>query len=335
MTTAIPAYTFEIGPDHEGLRLDKFLANELPNHSRAQAQRLIDDGRVAMPRVATPKANTVLRPGDVVTLEVPAPAPSTLEPEDLPLPILHDDADVVVVNKPAGLVVHPGAGHPTGTLVHALLHHVQDLSGIGGEARPGIVHRLDKGTSGVMVVAKNDTAHQELARQFHDREVEKEYVALVWGTVHNRKRIDLPIGRDPVHREKISTRARRARAAVTRVTWAKALPGLTLIRVAIATGRTHQIRVHLSAIGHPIVGDALYGGVHKRVANDVRAVQRLTRPFLHAERLAFTHPRTGERLSFEAPLPEDLESVLRDITPLDKRAGVFMEAQDDLPDDGA
>jgi 23S rRNA pseudouridine1911/1915/1917 synthase len=328
-------YTFEIGPDHEGLRLDKFLANELPNHSRAQVQRLIDDGRVSMPRVATPKANTAVRPGDVVTVEVPAPAPSTLEPEDLPLPILHDDADVVVVNKPAGLVVHPGAGHPTGTLVHALLHHVQDLSGIGGEARPGIVHRLDKGTSGVMVVAKNDTAHQELARQFHDREVEKEYVALVWGTVHNRKRIDLPIGRDPVHREKISTRARRARAAVTRVTWARALPGLTLIRVAIATGRTHQIRVHLSAIGHPIVGDALYGGVHKRVANDVRAVQRLTRPFLHAERLAFTHPRTGERLSFEAPLPEDLESVLRDITPLEKQAGVFMEPQDDLPDDGA
>jgi 23S rRNA pseudouridine1911/1915/1917 synthase len=328
-------YTFEIGPDHEGLRLDKFLASELPNHSRAQVQRLIDDGRVSMPRVAVPKANTGVRPGDVVTVEVPAPAPSALEPEDLPLPILHDDADVVVVNKPAGLVVHPGAGHPTGTLVHALLHHVQDLSGIGGETRPGIVHRLDKGTSGVMVVAKNDTAHQELARQFHDREVEKEYVALVWGTVHNRKRIDLPIGRDPVHREKISTRARRARAAVTRVTWAKALPGLTLIRVAIATGRTHQIRVHLSAIGHPIVGDALYGGVHKRVANDVRAVQRLTRPFLHAERLAFTHPRTGERLSFEAPLPDDLESVLRDITPPEKRASVFMEPQDDPTDDGA
>ena len=331
----MPQHTLDVGPDHEGLRLDKFLANELPNHSRAQVQRLIDDGRVSLPRVATPKANTAVRPGDVVTVEVPAPAPSALEPEDLPLPILHDDADVVVVNKPAGLVVHPGAGHPTGTLVHALLHHVQDLSGIGGETRPGIVHRLDKGTSGVMVVAKNDTAHQELARQFHDREVEKEYVALVWGTVHNRKRIDLPIGRDPVHREKISTRARRARAAVTRVTWAKALPGLTLIRVAIATGRTHQIRVHLSAIGHPIVGDALYGGVHKRVANDVRAVQRLTRPFLHAERLAFTHPRTGERLSFEAPLPDDLESVLREITPPDKRAGVFMEPQDAPTDDGA
>lgn len=328
-------YTFEIGAEHQGQRLDKFLAGELPNHSRAQVQRLIDDGGVSLPRVAAPKSNTVLRPGDVVNVEVPPVAASTLEPEDLPLPILHDDADLVVVNKPAGLVVHPGAGHPTGTLVHALLHHVQDLSGIGGEARPGIVHRLDKGTSGVMVVAKNDVAHQELARQFHDREVEKEYVALVWGTVHNRKRIDLPIGRDPVHREKISTRARRARAAVTRVTWAKALPGLTLIRVAIATGRTHQIRVHLSAIGHPIVGDALYGGVHKRVANDVRAVQRLTRPFLHAERLAFTHPRTGERLSFEAPLPDDLESVLRDITPLDKRAGVFMEPPDEPADEGA
>ena len=159
--------------------------------------------------------------------------------------------------------------------MNALLHHVNDLSGIGGELRPGIVHRLDKGTSGVMVVAKNDAAHQELARQFHDREVEKEYVALVWGLVQKRKRIDLPIGRDPVHREKISTRARRARSAVTRVTWARQLPGVTLMRVAIATGRTHQIRVHLSAIGHPIVGDALYGGVHKRVPHDVRAVQRL------------------------------------------------------------
>ncbi len=328
-------YTFETGPEHAGLRLDKYVAGELPNHSRAQVQRLIDDGRVSLTRVPSPKANTVLRPGDTVTVEVPPPVASTLEAEDLPLPILHDDADVVVVDKPAGLVVHPGAGHATGTLVHALLHHVRDLSGIGGETRPGIVHRLDKGTSGVMVVAKNDVAHQELARQFHDREVEKEYVALVWGTVHNRKRIDLPIGRDPVHREKVSTRARRSRAAVTRVTWAKALPGLTLIRVAIATGRTHQIRVHLSAIGHPIVGDALYGGVHKRVANDVRAVLRLTRPFLHAERLAFTHPTTGERLTFEAPLPDDLMTVLQEITPVEKRAGIFVEPPGDQADDGA
>ncbi len=317
--------SFEAGPDHAGLRLDKFLAGELPNHSRAQVQRLIDDGRVSVARVARPKANTAVRPGDQVTVTLPDTTPSTLEPEDLPLGILHDDPDLVVVNKPAGLVVHPGAGHATGTLVHALLHHVKDLSGIGGESRPGIVHRLDKGTSGVMVVAKHDAAHQELARQFHDREVEKEYVALVWGVVHNRRRIDLPIGRDPVHREKVSTRARRARSAVTRVTWAKHLPGVTLIRVAIATGRTHQIRVHLSAIGHAIVGDALYGGVHKRVANDIRAVQQLTRPFLHAERLAFTHPRTGERLTFEAALPDDLHAVLEAITPADRRATLFME----------
>jgi 23S rRNA pseudouridine1911/1915/1917 synthase len=327
--------SFEAGPDHEGLRLDKFLAGELPNHSRAQVQRLIEDGRVAVARVARPKANTAVRAGDRVTVTLAEAAPSTLEPEDLPLRILHDDADVVVVDKPAGLVVHPGAGHATGTLVHALLHHVKDLSGIGGETRPGIVHRLDKGTSGVMVVAKHDSAHQELARQFHDREVEKEYVALVWGLVHNRRRIDLPIGRDPVHREKISTRARRARSAVTRVTWARQLPGVTLIRVAIATGRTHQIRVHLSAIGHPVVGDALYGGIHKRVPNDIRAVQQLTRPFLHAERLAFTHPRTGERLTFESPLPDDLHAVLEAITPPDERAALFVEDAGDEADDRA
>lgn len=329
------ALSFEVGPEHGGVRLDKFLAGELPQHSRAQVQRLIEDGRVSLPRVTTAKSNTALRPGDVIHVDVPAPAATALVPEDIPLPVLYNDADVIVVDKPAGLVVHPGAGHATGTLVHALLHHVGDLSGVGGELRPGIVHRLDKGTSGVMVVAKHDAAHQELARQFHDREVDKEYVALVWGLVHNRKRIDLPIGRDPVHREKISTRARRARAAVTRVTWAKALPGVTLIRVAIATGRTHQIRVHLSAIGHPIVGDALYGGIHKRVAHDIRAVQRLTRPFLHAERLSFTHPTTGERMTFEAPLPADLLTVLEDITPPESRASLFTEPADEPASPGA
>ena len=274
-------HTFEVSSDHHGLRLDKFLASEVPNHSRAQLQRLIEEGRVTVARVAAPKANTALREGDTVTLEIPDVAPSALVPEDLPLQILYDDADLIVVNKPAGLVVHPGAGHATGTLVHALLHHVKDLSGIGGEARPGIVHRLDKGTSGVMVVAKNDAAHQELARQFHDREVEKEYVALVWGTVHNRKRIDLPLGRDPIHREKISTRARRARAAVTRVTWARQLPGVTLIRVAIATGRTHQIRVHLSAIGHAIVGDAPAAAHRHRARCRRRRGRRHGRPGHH------------------------------------------------------
>jgi 23S rRNA pseudouridine1911/1915/1917 synthase len=328
----VTPHAFLVAEEHDGLRLDKYLAGEIPHRSRAQVQRLIDEGRVSLPRLKAVKANSVVRAGDTITVEVPEAVPAALVAEDLPLEILYDDADIVVVNKPAGLVVHPGAGHASGTLVHALLHHVKDLSGIGGEQRPGIVHRLDKGTSGVMVVAKHDQAHQELARQFHDREVEKEYVALVWGVVHNRRRIDLPIGRDPVHREKVSTRARRARHAVTRVTWARQLPGVTLIRVAIATGRTHQIRVHLSAIGHAIVGDSVYGGVHTRVQHDIRAVQRLTRPFLHAERLAFVHPRSGERLAFEAPLPADLLSVLDDITPAEFRATLFSEPRHDDAD---
>jgi 23S rRNA pseudouridine1911/1915/1917 synthase len=174
-----------------------------------------------------------------------------------------------------------------------------------------------------MVIAKNDEAHKELSRQFHDREVEKEYVALAWGLVQQRKRINAAIGRDPKNRVKMSTRAGRARHAVTRVTWSRDLKGVTLLRVAIATGRTHQIRVHLSAIGHPIVGDALYGGVHRRVPHPLRAVTKLTRPFLHAERIAFTHPRTKERLEFTAPLPADLEAVVAELVPPDKFDSVF------------
>jgi 23S rRNA pseudouridine1911/1915/1917 synthase len=304
-----------VGAEQDGLRLDKFLADEIGGHSRSQIQRLIEDGHVKVPRITKVKSNSVVRDGDVISVDVPPPAETTVAAEALPLEILYQDSDVIVINKPAGMVVHPGAGHGSGTLVNALLHHVTDLSGIGGELRPGIVHRLDKGTSGVMVIAKNDTAHQELARQFHDREVDKQYIALVWGLVQQRKRIDMPIGRDPVHREKISTRARRSRTAVTRVTWARHIPGASLLRVAIATGRTHQIRVHLSAIGHPIIGDSLYGGVHRRVPHDLRAVQRLERPFLHAERLAFTQPRTGEPLVFTTLLPDDLRRVLEDIEP--------------------
>ena len=231
--------------------------------------------------------------------------------EPLDLPIVYQDRDLIVVDKPAGMVVHPAAGHESGTLVNALLHHVTDLSGIGGEKRPGIVHRLDRGTSGLMVIAKNDAAHQELARQFHDREVEKEYVALVWGVVQAGRRIDDPIGRDPGNRKRMSNRARRSREAVTRVVRVYHVnPALTLAQVAIHTGRTHQIRVHLSGIGHPIVGDALYGGVHRRVPADVRAVQRLERPFLHAAKLSFTHPSDGRRMAFESELPRDLQDVL-------------------------
>ena len=298
-----------VPPEQGGQRLDRFLTSFLGSHSRSQLQKLIADGLVTVAG-RTAKANLTLKDGDRVRIELPVPVASAVEGEALPLEILFQDDDVAVVNKPAGMVVHPAAGHSSGTLVNALLHHLSGLSGIGGELRPGIVHRLDRGTSGVMVVAKHDRAHQELSRQFHDREVEKEYIALVWGVVQAGRRIDAAIGRDPSDRQKMSSRAKYAREAVTRITRAMHLPGLTLCQVAIHTGRTHQIRVHLSAIGHPVVGDSVYGGVHRRVPGDIRAVQRLERPFLHAARLAFTHPRDGRRMEFTAPLPDDLQDVL-------------------------
>jgi 23S rRNA pseudouridine1911/1915/1917 synthase len=232
----------------------------------------------------------------------------------LPLEVVYQDRDVIVIDKPAGMVVHPAAGHSSGTLVNALLHHVSDLSGVGGEKRPGIVHRLDRGTSGLMVVAKHDAAHAELARQFRDREVEKEYVALVWGVMQAGRRVDTPIGRDPVDRKKMSARARRSREAVTRIVGAEPFGRtLTLVRVAIQTGRTHQIRVHLSSIGHAIVGDPLYGGVRRRVPGDLHVVTHLSRPFLHAARIAFKHPGDGRRMELTSPLPEDLQRVLDDL----------------------
>jgi 23S rRNA pseudouridine1911/1915/1917 synthase len=302
-----------VEPEHDGARLDNFLTALLPEQSRSHVQRLIKDGRVQASPPRALRASTAVHAGQTFTIEIPDAAPVEAMPEALPLLIVFEDPDLVVLDKPAGMVVHPAAGHSTGTLVNALLHHVKDLSGIGGELRPGIVHRLDRGTSGLMVVAKNDRSHQELARQFRDREVEKEYVALVWGVVHAGRRIDAPIGRDPEQRQKMSTRARRARTAVTRVTFARHLTGASLLKVAIATGRTHQIRVHLSAIGHPIVGDPVYGGVHRRVPANLRAVQRLDRPFLHSAHLSFTHPGDGRRVEFDAPLPPDLQGVLDDI----------------------
>ena len=308
-----------VPPEQRGQRLDRFLTAFLGSHSRSQLQKLIADGCVTVAG-RTARANLQLRDGDVVRVQLPEASPATVAGEALPVEILYQDEDLAVVNKPAGMVVHPAAGHSSGTLVNALLHHLEGLSGIGGEMRPGIVHRLDRGTSGVMVVAKNDAAHQELARQFHDREVEKEYIALVWGVVQAGRRIDAAIGRDPSDRQKMSSRAKHAREAVTRITRALHLPGLTLCQVAIHTGRTHQIRVHLSAIGHPVVGDSVYGGVRRRVAGDIRAVLRLERPFLHAARLAFTHPRDGRPLEFTAPLPDDLQDVLDALPSLDTDA---------------
>lgn len=299
----------EVAVEFDGVRLDSFLAALLPDRSRSQLAKLIKEGLVTGP-ITGMRASTPVKAGQTFGITLPEAGPATAVAQDLPLTILYQDADLVVIDKAAGMVVHPAAGHSDGTVVNALLHHVDDLSGVGGQMRPGIVHRLDRGTSGVMVVAKNDIAHQELSRQFHDREVEKEYFALVWGTVHAGKRIDAPIGRDPNDRQKMSTRARRSRSAVTRVTKAEYFRGVTLIQVAIATGRTHQIRVHLNAIGHPIVGDPTYGGVRRHVPNDIRAVQRLERPFLHAWRLVFSHPTDGRRLEFESPVPADLQGVI-------------------------
>ena len=304
--------------DAEGTRLDRFLASVLADRSRSQIQRLIKDGHVRMAgREAT--ANRPVKTGQEITIDAPEPAETSVLAEALPLPIVYEDRDLIVVDKPAGMVVHPAAGHASGTLVNALLHHVDDLSGIGGEKRPGIVHRLDRGTSGLMVVAKHDAAHEELARQFREREVEKEYIALVWGVVQAGRRIDAPIGRDPSNRKKMSAKARRSREAVTRIVGAEHLTGVTLARVAILTGRTHQIRVHLSAIGHPVVGDPLYGGLRRRIPGDLRAASHLQRPFLHASRIAFKHPADGRRIEFTSPLPDDLQQVLDELRGSDRR----------------
>src|ERR1700730_3507181 len=308
--------TFQVPDEYQGDRLDRFLAAVLSGYSRSQVQRLIKEGHVRV-GARGGKANQSMKTGEEVVVDVPELTEPMPQAEALPLPILYQDADLIVVDKPAGMVVHPAAGHDSGTLVNALLHHVDDLSGIGGEKRPGIVHRLDRGTSGLMVVAKHDAAHEELSRQFAAREAEKEYFVLVWGEVMSGRRIDAPIGRDPSNRKKMSSesaRVRRSRAAVTRIVRAEHFGRvLTMAQVAIQTGRTHQIRVHLSAIGHPIVGDALYGGVHRRVPGDVRAVTHLDRPFLHAARLAFTHPGDERRVEFTSELPYDLQRVLDDL----------------------
>jgi 23S rRNA pseudouridine1911/1915/1917 synthase len=310
------SHTITVPDDSDGTRLDVFLTSVVAGHSRSQIQRLIKDGHVRVGGREA-KANQPVKSGQAIAIDVPEPIDPLPKPEALPLPIVYQDADLIVVDKPAGMVVHPAAGHESGTLVNALLHHVDDLSGIGGEKRPGIVHRLDRGTSGLMVVAKHDRAHEELSRQFREREVEKDYIALVWGEVMAGRRIDLAVGRDPSNRKKMSSepaRIRRSREAVTRIVRAEHFGRvLTLAQVAIHTGRTHQIRVHLSAIGHPVVGDPLYGGVHRRVPGDVRAVRHLDRPFLHAARLAFTHPGDGRRMQFESELPEDLQRVLDEV----------------------
>ena len=298
-----------VSADEAESRLDVFLSRHLSDLSRSRLQKLVRAGHVRVAG-APAKSSLALDAGTEIEVDIPAPEPATPEPESLPLAILYDDADIAVVNKPAGMVVHPGAGHREGTLVNALLHHLKGLSGIGGAERPGIVHRLDRGTSGLMVIAKHDAAHRELSRQFHDREVIKEYVALVWGAPRAGETIDRPIGRDPRDRKKLSSRASRRRSAVTTLVDVQRLGDVSLVRVRIGTGRTHQIRVHLSEAGHAVVGDELYGGAGPRRSRAVPALASLERPFLHAAHLEFAHPGNGRRLSFDAPLADDLAQVV-------------------------
>jgi 23S rRNA pseudouridine1911/1915/1917 synthase len=248
-----------------------------------------------------------MRSGQQVDVTIPDPEPGQPQPEDLPLRVVYQDARLLVLDKPAGIAVHPGAGRPGGTLVNALLHHVKDLSGVGGVLRPGIVHRLDRGTSGLMVVAKDDDAHRRLARQFAARSVEKEYLALVLGVPARREgAIDGPIGRHPVERRRMAVRpgGRQARSSYA---VEEAFDGAALLRVRIHTGRTHQVRVHLASIGHPVAGDTIYGG---RRPTSGAALSLLDRPALHAARLAFDHPQDGRRIRLESPLPDDMVRVL-------------------------
>lgn len=290
--------------DRGGERLDLFLARRLPQTTRSRARRLIDEGLVTVDGRLPAKAGLALEPGQRVRVTRPPVEPSALTPEPVPLRIVYEDDDLLAVDKPAGLTVHPAPGHQSGTLVHALLAHCPQLSEAGGAGRPGIVHRLDKDTSGLILVAKTDAAHLALARQLKERTVEKTYLALVEGRPDPPQGvIEAPIGRHPRARQRMAV-VERGREARTHYRALREIDGRTLLEVRPETGRTHQIRVHLAAIGHPVVGDAVYG---RRGARP----QGLRRQFLHAWRLAFTHPRTGARVTLEAPLPEELESALR------------------------
>ncbi len=294
-----------------GTRLDTLLADHLCELTRTHLSKLIRDGAVCVDG-RCPKPSHRVKTGERITGTLPAPVPVAALPEPIPLDIRYEDEMIVVVNKPPGLVVHPSPGHAGGTLVNALLFHCKDLSGIGGEIRPGIVHRLDKDTSGLLVVAKNDLAHAHLAAQFKGRRVEKTYLALVNGTPRPETgSIALSIGRHPIHRKKMSTQSQRAKPAQTYYRNRRAYGGFSLLEVGLKTGRTHQIRVHCAAIGHPLVGDPVYGtksGMRIATANGQIPVKR---QMLHAWKLAIDHPASGKRLVLTAPLPPDMTAVLR------------------------
>ena len=299
--------------DLAGTRLDRALAALFPEHSRSGLARLIDEGRVHLDSVPARKPSIRVDAGQTIAIEFPPPAATDIVSQDIPLTVLFEDDSIVVIDKPAGLVVHPAAGHADSTLVNALLFHVRDLSGIGGEIRPGIVHRLDKETSGVMIIAKHDEAHRKLTEEWGTDRVRKEYLALVYGTPPAAKgTIEAPIGRDPRDRKRMAV-VRAGRPAVTDYEVLERHRYVSLLRCLLRTGRTHQIRVHLKHLGHPIVGDPVYSGPQWRGIPDKKlqkSLQAMHRQALHASRITFRHPRTGEKMSIEAPLPDDLKRLL-------------------------
>jgi 23S rRNA pseudouridine1911/1915/1917 synthase len=295
---------FLVDASGTGRRLDHWLHQQLPQYSRARIQEWIKAGRAQVNGVPA-RASQGLRTGDTVEIEPAELPPLKATPEDIPLRVLYEDAAVIAIDKPAGMAVHAGAGLHSGTLVNALLHRFDSLSQLGGDLRPGIVHRLDRLTSGVLLVAKNDAAHRDLARQFAGREVEKIYLALVQGRVKNDTgRIDRPIARDPVRRTRMTARLSEGRSAWSEYRVLERYEKFTLLEVRIGTGRTHQIRVHLASIGHPVVGDTLYGAKEEPALGG--------RFFLHAQRIRFRSPATGEEVVVESALPEQLRGFLQE-----------------------
>ena len=289
--------------DQDGERLDQFLARSVEGLTRSAAQRLIEDGAVTCNGKAV-KKNARTAVGDDVALTLPDPEPVDVLPQDIPLDVVYEDADVIVVNKPVGMVVHPAPGHPDGTLVNALLYHCgNSLSGINGALRPGIVHRIDRDTSGLIIAAKNDAAHLALAEQLQDHSLYREYEAVCAGSLReDAGTVDAPIGRHPADRKRMTIDRKNGRRAVTHWTVLGRYPGCTHIQCRLETGRTHQIRVHLASIGHPLLGDVVYGAK--------KPVPGLAGQCLHARRLSFVHPRTGERVTVECPLPAYFTQVL-------------------------
>jgi 23S rRNA pseudouridine1911/1915/1917 synthase len=307
-------FSLQVSKRGQGRRLDQFLAETYLRLSRSQVKNLIENHHIFLNQRPT-KPSARIKTGDLISGSLPQPTLLSLVPESLPLAILYEDPSILVIDKPPGMVVHPACGNVSGTLVNAILFHCKDLAGINGVLRPGIVHRLDKDTSGVMVIAKEDEAFHQLTKQFKNRTVDKVYLAIVYGTFSQDEGvIDSPIGRHPTVRKRMSTLTKRGRSAITRWKKVEEWEGCTLLEIFPQTGRTHQIRVHLSSIGHPVLGDSLYGrkGRYGVIHNSVlkEGVKKLNRQALHAQRLGFTHPRTGDRVQFESPLPRDMREVL-------------------------